>query len=70
MRNDRKKKAVEGGTDSAKTNGANGLSGVKTESVTAASCLTEKDQKLIDVILDAHRQTLPGGPSASKVRRD
>ena len=60
VRNDRKKKPVDGNAaDTSTNNNSSGGGNVKTEPVTY---LTDKDQKLIDIILDAHRQTLPGGP--------
>ena len=56
MRNDRKKKpAVDSGASSTNNNNIS----AKTEPVKA---LTDKDEKLIEMILDAHRLTLPGSP--------
>lgn len=57
VRNDRKKKTDTSGGNTTATNN-NSVN----KSVEPVKALTDKDQQLIDLILDAHRETLPGGP--------
>jgi len=57
VRNDRKKKTVNGESKDSSNN--NNTSSKPAE---MASQLTEKDRELIETILDIHRSTLPGGP--------
>ncbi|XP_067935296.1 retinoic acid receptor alpha-A-like isoform X2 [Watersipora subatra] len=65
VRNDRKKKpsvASGGGTGVASQINAN------SRPSEAVKALTDKDEQLIELILDAHRLTLPGGPSSQPLK--
>lgn len=64
VRNDRKikKEPLPAGTAGAASASAPNNNNIVAKTSAPINLLTDKDQQLIVLILDAHRSTLPGGP--------